>query len=299
MEIYRNSVSPRVTLTVPDNIVPIGDTVDIKAVDNMGETLHVFEEVIRTNDGFAVELPWSLTREDDEFFIDWNFQYNEGLVVQSVHETSQVQIVSAILPYEEVARITGWTDPLEINDLERRVRYSIQTYTATTFGRFRGTIPVQGSDDSKLTLPLPLLELESPTGLTIYGGGTILGSAAQVYDGGIKSAPPDYVLDQYYTSGVPIKAPGYFSRFHFRDDVMYNIKGLWGYHDIPGDVRQAARLLIADYACDESLWRDRYVNAIKAGDWRIDFNAAAFTGTGNVSADQILAQYRRLNMAAI
>ncbi len=127
----------------------------------------------------------------------------------------------------------------------------------------------------------------------------MLGTHQGGYSGGIKSAPPEVVLDNYYSGAGPIMPPGSYRNVFFRDDVQYNITGLWGYHDVPEDVRQAARLLVADYSCDESLWRDRYINAIKAGDWRIDFNGEAFQGTGNVVADQILAAYRRTSLVIV
>jgi hypothetical protein len=300
MEIYRNSSNPRVTIQAPETVVPLDDTIDIKAVDSKGTVLHVFDQVLRVAEGFAVRLPWSLTRQDSEFFIDWKFDYLESGQTTHVEEHTQVNIVTPILNLDEVKKLSGFTDDYEVCDLERRLRYAIQTYTATSFGKFYGTIPVSGTGDSKLNLPLPLLRVDSPKNLSIFGAGLYLGvQNVTYYPGGIKSAPPEEVLDQFFISAGPIRAPMAYPKVWFNDNVQYQVTGVWGYNDVPEDVRQAARLLAADYACDESLWRDRYITVMKSGDWSIEFAGGAFTGTGNVAADQILASYRRTNLVII
>lgn len=298
MEVYRGTNDSTVVLPAPSTVTPVG-SIDIKAVNYKGDVLHDFATVTRVPEGFSVSLPWSLTRQDNSFTIKWKFSYIENSETFVVEEETDVNVVTPILPLTEVASLTGFTDIDDIVDIERRVRFAIQTNTGTTFGKFHGTIPVQGAGDEKLTLPLPILRVDSPTTLNIYGGGWMLGSGVRYFSGGIKACPPDNILDQFAASSGPIMAPWITPLHWFAQDITYEITGIWGYKDIPEDVKQAARLLIVDYACDESLWRERYINAIKAGDWRIDFNAAAFTGTGNVSVDQILAAYRRTNLVTI
>jgi len=77
----------------------------------------------------------------------------------------------------------------------------------------------------------------------------------------------------------------------FKEGVIYPISGVWGYEAVPESVKEAARLLVNDYACADSQYRDRYLTSMTAADWRIQFNSGAFVRTGNVRADQLLSEY--------
>ena len=60
----------------------------------------------------------------------------------------------------------------------------------------------------------------------------------------------------------------------------------------PADqVKEAAKLLVNDYACAEQTYRDRYLTSMTAADWRIQFHSGAFLKTGNVRADQLLRDF--------
>jgi hypothetical protein len=75
------------------------------------------------------------------------------------------------------------------------------------------------------------------------------------------------------------------------NEAQYNISGQWGWNSVPAAVQEAAALLAHDYACADVLYRDRYLTSMTAADWRIQFNAGAFSDTGNVRANQLLEEY--------
>ena len=77
----------------------------------------------------------------------------------------------------------------------------------------------------------------------------------------------------------------------WKSDYPFEITGDWGYKRVPEPVREAARLLVNDYACSEQLYRDRYLESIKAADWRLQFSARAWDHTGNARADHLLAEF--------
>jgi hypothetical protein len=165
---------------------------------------------------------------------------------------------------------------------------------------------VSGNGSDKLNLPAPLLEfkglaydgiLRNNHGVKLINNGWAL-AGGKVWIDNIKQAPPEWILDRFDSNGK-IFAPVLYGHNRFVDGVEYVVEGVWGYQDVPGDVKQAARLLVQDYSCDESLWRERYIDSVRAGDWRFEFNAQAFAGTGNVQADQILSGYRRATMVVI
>ncbi len=84
-----------------------------------------------------------------------------------------------------------------------------------------------------------------------------------------------------------------------KNDYPFEITGDWGYKSVPAPVKEAARLLVNDYACSEQLYRDRYLESIKAADWRLQFSSRAWEYTGNVRADQLLSEYVILDWAVI
>jgi len=309
VEFYRGS-SETVKVTVPTSVKATVSSIDVFAVEN-GRAIYEFQTVSSTPDGYEVALPWSLARQDRDFNVEWRITYTEGGIPFSIVENTYVQIVTPILPLAEIAQIAGYDTSTpegaqDTLDLERRVRYGVQTYTGQNFGKFAGVMQVSGNGASKLNLPAPLLEfkgiafdgvLRTNHGMTLINNGWAL-SSGNIYIDNIKQAPPEWMLDRFSSNGK-IYAPMLYGHSRFVDGTEYTIEGVWGYNDVPGDVKQAARLLVQDYSCDESLWRERYIDSVRAGDWRFEFNAQAFTGTGNVQADQILAGYRRATMVVV
>lgn len=305
MEIYRGTSNATLSLKVPAALT--GATIEF--ISN-GVVIHEASTV--TFDGvdtYTTTVPWHLTRQDQDFFVDWTYSFMEHGVTHTIKERQAIQIVTPLLPLEEIARIAEKTLPADLDyvtDLERKVRSTIQTLSGQQFGKWYGVQTSTGNGNNRLSLPAPILEftrfsfdgiVRPNWGITIINDGWAL-SGGTIEITSIKQAPPEWMLDRFDYDGK-IRAPMVYDAHTFRDGVEYIVEGLWGYHDVPADIRQAARLLVNDYACDESLWRERYIDSIRAGEWRFEFNPNAFTGTGNVQVDQILSTYRRAMLAVI
>lgn len=310
MEIFRNDPAPTASIDFPATIKPSVTGIDVFVLEN-GVEIYEITTVTPTETGYSAPLPWHLVRQDRDLIVEFRITYTDAGIPVTIRDQSYVQVVTPLLPEAEIAQIAGYDLTTEEGrrdtaDLERRVRYAIQTYTGQNFGKFYGSMRVSGNGSGKLSLPAPLLEfrevlydgiLRPNHGVKIINDGWAI-SGGGVWIDNIKQAPPEWMLDRFDVNGK-IYAPMLYGHNRFIDGVEYTISGLWGYNDVPGDVRQAARLLIQDYSCDESLWRERYIDSVRAGDWRFEFNAQAFSGTGNVQADQILSGYRRATMVVI
>jgi hypothetical protein len=46
-----------------------------------------------------------------------------------------------------------------------------------------------------------------------------------------------------------------------------------------------------DFFSADKEWRNKYIKAIQTFDWSFDYNSLALSGTGNLHADQLLADY--------
>lgn len=296
MEIYRNSTAA-VRITVP--VTPSTGTMDVRAFDGDTE-LYVFQTVTAVTGGFEVTLPFSLVDRDRDFVIKWAFDYVEGGVTKTYKTEVPVSVVTPYANIAEIREILGtqsaqFTDS-QIRRAERAIRGVINSFTGQSFGRFEGTRKVIGAGDGQLRLPQRLVSISSITGANLVytlgdyyavrGDGWYLGFATPSPDG-------DWVFTHV------IRDPDSLYDGGFRDNVVYNITGVWGYEDLPSDVKEAALLLIEKHLCPDTEYRDRYIDSVRAADWRYEFNPQAFNGTGSVVADQLLEPYRRYGMTVI
>lgn len=310
MEIFRGDSAATVSIDFPATVKASVTAIDVFVLEN-GKEIYEISTVAATPEGYSVTLPWHLTRMDRELVVEFRITYTDAGLPLTVRDQAYVQVVTPLLALDEVAQIAGYdrTTPegaRDTIDLERTVRYTIQRLTGQNFGKFFGYMDVSGNGSAKLNLPAPLLDfgdvlydgiMRPNHGVNIINDGWAI-TGGEIWIDNIKQAPPEWMLDRFDYTGK-IYAPIKYGRNIFADGVEYTISGLWGYYDVPADIRQAARLLVKDYSCDESLWRDRYIDSIRAGEWRFEFNAQAFSGTGNVQVDQILSGYRRATMVVV
>lgn len=71
----------------------------------------------------------------------------------------------------------------------------------------------------------------------------------------------------------------------------YSIVVDYGYLKVPDDVEYAAKLLIEDLKCGKLDYYKRYVTAYNTDQFRIQFDKAMLSGTGNFLVDKILDKY--------
>jgi hypothetical protein len=300
METYRNTLA-NVDLKVP--VTAISGTLDVSAYE--GDTLlYTFPTALSISGGYRVTLPFSLVDADNSFDIRWRFNYTEGSSTKTYNYTTRIDVVTPYVTLDElksaIPESSESTDD-ELVRLERRIRGIIDNYTGQSFGRYVGVRQVIGTGDQELKMydRLVLLQnisgdnviysedgISSPGLYTSRGDGWYVGFSAPIPDG-------DYVFENV------IREPDSLYLRGFRDNVVYTITGIWGWDDVPAQVKEAALILCEDELCPQSEYRDRYLKSISGDGWRYEFNPNAYYGTGSVMADQILEPFRRSNMVVI
>jgi hypothetical protein len=168
-------------------------------------------------------------------------------------------------------------------------------YCGQDFGYGRRKVKFRGEDGIALALPERLIELKSVSengdikfdfdnsiGLTNY---FITGSGWYLKRGHHADWDTWGSLDDNVITAPPSYARGY------KNDVEYVLDGIFGYEEVPGAVKEAMKLLVNDYACAEQLYRDRFLESMKAADWRLQFNSAAYYKTGNARANLLLSPF--------
>lgn len=142
-----------------------------------------------------------------------------------------------------------------------------------------------------MSLPSKLISLTDVNGdlgsthYDVVGDGWYL----MFFPWGVPPVKADYYGLHMHTGGV-IHNPNHVKMGQFEKRI-FDINGVWGYEEVPQRVKEAAKLLVNDYACGDAAYRDRYLTSMTAADWRIQFHSGAFAKTGNVRADQLLSDF--------
>lgn len=263
-----------------------------------GELILTSGSLMPTAGIYTLGLTWKETQFDGDLEIRWE----GGTLEDPFVRTTLVSVITPLVPLSKLQTLfsdTNWTDA-ELSELEEKTRVFIESYTGQSFGYLSATYAVVGSGEQRLLLPRRLIKFSAisggiPSYFTLASDGWQLLIRSKNYLE-IKEAPPEE-FSQAWTHGVIVVPEVYWRKF--RSGAEYLITGEWGYYTVPADVQEAAMLLANDFACGDSIYRDRYLELIKAGDWNMKFSPGAYRGTGNARADQLLDKYRRTGMVII
>ena len=235
----------------------------------------------------AFRLPYQ--SEESDIKVTWTFTVPGSGTHTKVES---YRIVTPYLTKRDVADIDPDISDEEFLRAEAAVRHIINAHTGQSFGKYTGILRVQGNGSRSLALPARLLSLTQVNGSDVLGAYDVVGDGYYInyYPWGIPPVRADFYGLHMHTGGV-INNPNYVKLGEFPNNEVYEINGTWGWEQVPPAIKEAARLLFNDYACGDSTYRDRYLTSMTAADWRIQFHSGAFRQTGNVRADQLLAEY--------
>jgi hypothetical protein len=268
-------------------------------------------------DGNAVTLPYFQTEGD--LAVKWN------IIIPGSGPFVEIQDYSLVTPYLSKAQIKKiWPEATDedVVDIETMVRRVINAHTGQSFGHSVKAVTVEGHGELMLKLPQRLIALNGLSTLTqvidpncaiiVSDGwylkknwGSVLSTMTNpsLYWSGfwaINNAEPNEPGYEQASHGEVIEAPSTLPKpTEWKDDYPFTIAGEWGYKSVPEDVKAAAALLVNEYACGEVGYRDKYLKAMKAADWDIDFSSRSWEATGNVRADQLLSDFVIFDWALI
>lgn len=285
MELLRNTV-PSVTFILPTNDTAVTGATWKRINDDEEGTVVVSAPV----DGVVTgTIPYQ--QYDGEIVVSWTFSIpSSGTFTNDVY----YEVVTPLLTDAELDEVFEDCEEefsvTEKREIEKMVRHIIQTFTGQSFGKNVGSKKIRGTGEYSLALPERLISLDTIGGYHYSTGLSIISDGWYLVGPGTQF-PPEIKADAYgiNTATVPIVAPTVSSRSFLRGRV-YTLNGQWGWNSVPEAIRQAAKLLVLEYAGDPT-YRDKYLTSMTAADWRIQFESGAFAGTGNVRADQLISNY--------
>ncbi len=264
---------------------------DVKVVDNQIAT------AVSGADGtYRYLLPTVVTVEGDEVSVvttegilkaTWTFTVGST----TLNVTEYYDVVTPYCSWEYFAPTPPATTPTYQDwlECERVSRFIINSLCGQEFGQEYTTYAVEGHGTNSLALPRHLQTLDTITWTDspVPRSGEVIGwdhpYAWEVIAGGWTLRQQPYAADMIVTNK---------HRPRFVRNKTYSVSGLWGYHTVPAEVVEASKILTADFMCKEAKYRDKYLDNIKMGDWRLQFTSGAWSGTGNAKADKLLSDYR-------
>ncbi len=223
-------------------------------------------------------------------------------------EGARTDLVDVVTPYVTPDEIISFDPSVgqnftyeQIKNSEKQIRGIINAFTGQSFGQYHDIKPVIGNNDTRIDLPEKLLTFvgmksydrlldDTYQNFRLRNDGWTVDTTVSVFDDTSKIYTETPVVGGYYRPK---------SDLFFREDTSYLVEGIWGYERVPSEVNQAALILVQQNLCPESEYRDRYISKISAADWKYEFDMGAYSGTGNVMADQLLWPFRRLSMKVI
>lgn len=231
-------------------------------------------------------LPMSMVTSEGFLRIEWSFSIQSNLVVLS----EEYIVITPYAPWSVFQAKATYQDFLDCERIARRV---IDAYTGQTFGKLNTKFTIEGIDTNGLKLPRRLLSLTEVKWFDQYTNPSVI-TAPSPSDGWNEY---DWEL---VADGWILRTPRSRSRidavctqkYSFKRNTSYQVEGIWGYGSVPINIQEAAKIIISNLLCKDQKYRDKYLKAIGTNDWDLEFMKEAFQGTGSVTADQLLNEYR-------
>jgi hypothetical protein len=264
---------------------------DVKVIDNQIAT-----KVSAVTGTYRYLLPTTVEVDGEEISVTttegilkatWTFTV--GITTLSV--TEYYDVVTPYSPWDYFVPVEPNTTPTyqDYLECERVSRFIINSTCGQEFGQEYTTYAVEGHGTNSLALPRRLQALDSVTWTNnpVARPGEVIGwnypYAWEMIAEGWTLRQQPYANDMSVTN---VSTP------RFVRNRTYTVAGLWGYRSVPTEIVEASKILTADFMCKEAKYRDKYLDNIKMGDWRLQFVSGAWTGTGNAKVDQLLTDFR-------
>lgn len=289
--------------------VKVYDITDNPEEEDPGLTLlltTLTAEKDETNIGlYVVYMPLLYTMSNATLRLVW--QYN----VQS-QAVSYEHDAFVITPYTDLYQAGGQlgistdsSDPnyksyAELAAAERYARKRIEDYTGQTFYLYNDVIRVMGSNSD--TLPLPdklntfhklyvddILMIDNTVSPAVNNWGYSVQISETGF--GIRVNRANMLDNTVYIANGMVPPSIHDGYGLFRNDVMYEVQGKFGWKKVPSEVELASIELMKDFFAKDNTWKNQYIENIQTFDWQFEYNGQVFLGTGNAYADRLLSGF--------
>ena len=257
---------------------------------------------------YSFLLTPAITNVNRVLEVVWSYVVDGNLVIQKdfyAVETPYATVSEAMdfLNYNSIPSEINYMDPKNVVKAEKVARTIIEGYTGIKFYTYYGAQELRGIGANTIQLTEKMLSLDQ-----IYENEMLVYDQTQnpVYNTfgySTEISPTGYQLRIWYP-GWPDgwdnqMDPNIYEYGRFRDNYLYRFVGQIGYKYVPEDIKLASMLLIQDILSNDYNWRNKYLAKVNLSEISFEMAKGAFNGTGNITVDNILDQYRKSNIVII
>jgi hypothetical protein len=198
---------------------------------------------------------------------------------------------------------SNYVDPKQIVNAEKMARTIVEGYTGTKFYTYYGSQEVRGIGADIVELTERILTIDKVLENDYVVIDTTIQPYLNTFGFSVEITPT--------AKGVRIMNPGWDVQYDnqvdptvmyygkFKDGARYTFVGQMGYKYVPEDIKQATMLLVQDLLSNDYNWRNKYLQKVDLSEISFEMGKGAFNGTGNITVDNILDQYRNVNIVII
>ena len=287
-------------------------TLSIYDADNDSSPITGYANVNATDDPpvgqYSYLLTPAITSTNRILEVKWNYTLNSVAVTQTdfyAVETPYSTIAETIdfLGYGSTPNSINYKNPKDIIAAEKIARTIIEGYTGIKFYTYYGQQEVFGKGADAVELTERILRIDQVYENDILIIDNTITPVFNTFGFTLEISPTGRQVRIYY--------PGWDLRYdnqidptvlyygRFRDNARYVFTGQMGYKYVPEDIKLASMLLVNDIVSNDFNWRNKYLQKIDLSEISFQLAKGAFNGTGNVTVDNILDQYRNMNIVII
>jgi hypothetical protein len=303
LEVYNNGV-----LSQADSL----PTLSIYDADNDATAISGFSNLNAYDENpagiYSFLLTPAITNLNRMLEVRWSYTIN-GIAV------TQTDFYAVETPYCTVSEVVdffqfgsepsypNYVDAKSIVSAEKVARTIIEGYTGIKFYTYYGSQEVYAIGANTIQLTEKMLSIDQ-----MYENQILVfdGTQDPVYDTfGYETeiSPTGYQLRIWYPAWPDgwnnEMDPEIYEYGRFRDGYLYKFVGQIGYKYVPEDIKLASMLLVNDILSNDYNWRNKYLSQVELSEISFKMAGGAFNGTGNITVDNILDQYRKANIVII
>lgn len=289
--------------SVPTISVYDADNDDIPLIDHSTAVIDEDQEGL-----YSYWINPSLTNIQRVLKIVWTYEVNaiefnqeDFYRICTVYAT--ISNVIDFLGYGASPYDLNYQSPETISNAEKLARTIVEGYTGQKFSQYYGSQEQFGMGSDAIELTEKMLSVDKVWENDILLIDKTVDPVINNFGFSLEISPTGRAIrivnagwDVRYDNQVD---PNVLYYGRFRAGTRYKVQGQIGYKYVPEDIKLATILLVGDILANDYNWRNKYLKKIDLSEISFEMAGGAFNGTGNVAVDNILDQYRNINIVII
>ena len=257
---------------------------------------------------YSFQLTSNITGINRTLMVQWRYTLDDIFSRQTDYYSVETPYASS----DDIVDFLGFgTSPADANYVEEQkiavaekmARTIINGYTGQKFGKYYGSQEQTGKGSDGINLVEKMLTINKVWENDVLVIDNTQDPVFNNFGFPVELSPTGKVA-RITNAGWDVRYDNqldptimYYGKF--RDNTRYKFEGQIGWLYVPHDIKLAAMLLVNDILSNDFNWRNKYLKKVDLSEISFEMAKGAFNGTGNIMVDNILDQYRNVNIMII